>query len=133
MARNLTARGRKQAARAAEWLLKRLPSGFTVLASPAERTLQTALALGVAYETVQSLAPGASVSEILAAAQWPDRDGAVIVVGHQPDLGYVAASLLCGKPQAWTIKKGALWWLANRERDGKSRLVLRAVIEPDLL
>ena len=133
LARELTARGRKHAARAAAWLLQRLPSSFTVLASPAERTQQTALALGVPFETVQCLAPGASVSEILTAAEWPDRTGVVIVVGHQPGLGHVAASLLSGKADSWTIKKGGLWWFTNRVRNDEAQIVLRAVIEPDLL
>ena len=84
MDRRLTARGHKHAARAAQWLQQRLPAKFVVLASPAERTRQTALALGVPFKTVPALAPGGSVAEILNAAEWPDRKGAVIVVGHQP-------------------------------------------------
>ncbi|HKI65200.1 MAG TPA: histidine phosphatase family protein, partial [Burkholderiales bacterium] len=40
--RRLTPRGHKHAARVAGWLLQRLPSKFTVLASPARRALQTA-------------------------------------------------------------------------------------------
>ena len=82
LARKLTARGHKHAARAAEWLHQRLPSKFAVLVSPAERTRQTAMALGVPFKTVQALAPGASVAEILDAAEWPERKGAVIA----PDL-----------------------------------------------
>lgn len=133
LARRLTARGQEHAARAAAWLLQRLPPQFTVLASPAERAQQTALRPSVPFKTVQALAPGASVSEILSAADWPDREGAVIVVGHQPDLGNVAASLLCGRADGWTIRTGALWWLGNRVRYEEPQVVLRAVIEPDLL
>ncbi len=133
LARKLTARGHKHAARAAQWLHQRLPSKFTVLASPAERTRQTALALGVPFKTVQALAPGASVAEILNSAEWPDRKGAVIVVGHQPDLGRVAAYMISGSPGDWAIKKGGIWWLTNRVRNEEAQVVVRAVMTPDLL
>jgi len=132
-ARKLTARGHKHAERTAQWLLQRLPSRFTLLASPAERTRQTADALGVPFRTAASLAPGSSVSEILSTAEWPDHKGAVIVVGHQPDLGRVAAHLLTGQTIDWPIKKCGVWWFTNRVRDDDAQVVLRAVIAPDLL
>lgn len=132
LARKLTARGHKHAARAAEWLLQRLPAKFTVLASPAERTRQTALALGAPFRTLQSLAPGASVADILAAAEWPDRKGAVVVVGHQPDLGRVAAHLVSGTGGNWAVKKGGFWWLSNRLKNDEAQIVVRAVLAPDL-
>ena len=133
MARKLTARGHKHAARVAHWLQQRLPSKFVVLASPAERTRQTALALATPFKTVASLSSGASVATILNAAEWPDRKGAVIIVGHQPDLGRVAAYMLSNREEDWTLKKGGLWWLTNRVRNDESQVVLRAVIAPDLI
>lgn len=132
-ARKLTQRGHKHAARVAEWLQQRLPSKFVVLASPAERTRQTAQALGVPFKTVEALAPGASVQAILKAAEWPDRKGAVIVVGHQPDLGRVAAFLVSGEEDDWTLKKGGLWWMTNRVRNDEAQVVVRASIAPDLV
>ena len=133
LARKLTPRGQKHAARIAEWLQQRLPAKFTILASPAERTRQTALALGVPFKTVESLAPGASVKDLLVAAEWPDRKGAVIVVGHQPDLGRTAAFLISGRADDWTLKKGGLWWLTNRVRNDEAQVVVRATIAPDML
>ncbi len=133
MARKLTARGHKHAARVAQWLQQRLPSRFTLLASPSERTRQTAAALGTPFRTVPALAPGASVAMVLNAAEWPDRRGAVIVVGHQPDLGRVAAYLVSGGAGDWTLKKGGLWWLTNRVRNDEAQVVVRAVITPDLM
>lgn len=85
------------------------------------------------FRTVSSLAPGASVAAVLNAAEWPDRKGAVIVVGHQPDLGRVAAYLLSNEAGDWTLKKGGLWWLTNRVRNDEAQVVIRAVIAPDLL
>ena len=131
--RKLTALGRKQAARMGEWLTERLPSRYMVFASPARRARETADALGVRYRISDRLAPGASSTDILDAAGWPSHKGAVVVVGHQPDLGRVAAALLAGAEGEWSVKKGGLWWLSNRERGGEAQVVLRAMLSPDLL
>jgi phosphohistidine phosphatase len=133
LARVLTAKGRKQAGRVADWLQQRLPAKFTLLASPAARAQQTAEALEARIKTVERLAPGARVADILEAAGWPDHKGAVVVVGHQPDLGNAVAHLLAGSRADWSIKKGALVWIADRERDSEAQVVLRAAISPDLL
>jgi phosphohistidine phosphatase len=130
--RRLTAKGRKQAERVAQWLLQRLPARFAVIASPAARAQQTAEALGVPVKTDRSLAPGASPAAIAEACGWPDYKGAAVVVGHQPDLGRALAELL-GAKAGLSIKKGGLWWISNRVRDEKDQVVVRAVVSPDLL
>jgi len=131
--RRLTAKGHKTAARVAAWLLQRLPAKFVVLASPARRAQETAQALAVPYRTVEALAPGATVKAILEAADWPARRTAVVVVGHQPDLGRAAAHLVSGEASSWSVKKGGLWWITNRVRDDAAQVVVRAVVAPDLL
>jgi len=55
----------------------------------------------------------------------------VLVVGHQPTLGEVAAQLLGCEGSALSIKKGALWWFSRRE--GSEQITLRLVITPDFL
>ena len=131
-ARELSKRGRKQAAQIAAWLKTRMPADCGILVSPSRRTQQTADALGLPYETIKKVGTGAAPAEILAAAGWPERDGAVLVVGHQPTLGGVAALILCGQEADWTIKKGAVWWFSCRARHGGD-VVLRAVVGPDLI
>lgn len=131
-ARELTARGRNQARRMAGWLQEHGPERLVTLCSPTARTRQTTAAFSEAARAVDALGPGGDVAGLLAAAGWPDAGGAVLVVGHQPMLGRTAALLLAGHEADWTIKKGALWWLTNRVRDGQTRTVLRAVISPDL-
>ena len=131
--RKLTAKGRKQALRMAQWLQRRLPSKFTLLCSPARRARETADALGVRYKISDRLAPGADVGAIVELAGWPQHEGTVIVVGHQPDLGRAAAALVAGAAADWSVKKGGLWWLASRERGGEVQVVVRGVIAPDLL
>jgi phosphohistidine phosphatase len=132
--RELTAKGRKQAQRVAEWLQQRVPDGYTLIASPAARAQQTAEALGRKFRTEPSIAPGASVPALIEAAQWPDQKGLVILVGHQPDLGRAAAFLVSGAQSgSWSVKKGGLWWLSNRIREEANQVVVRAVVSPDLL
>lgn len=131
--RKLTAKGRKQAERVSAWLVARLPGRYTVLASPARRARETADALGSRYRIVERLAPGAAPGDILEACGWPSHKGAVVVVGHQPDLGRVAALLVAGAEADWSVKKGGLWWLSNRERGGETQVVVRAVLAPDLI
>lgn len=130
--RRLTAKGRKQAERVAQWLLQRLPARFAVIASPAARAQQTAEALGVPVKTDRSLAPGAAPAAIVKACGWPSYKGAAVVIGHQPDLGRALAELLDAQT-GFSIKKGGLWWISNRVRDEKDQVVVRAVVSPDLL
>ena len=132
-ARALTARGRKQAKTLARWLRKRLPDGCRILVSPAVRAQQTAAALDLEFATEPRVDVGATASEVLAVAGWPDKGDAVLVVGHQPTLGRAVALALTGAAADWPIKKGAAWWLKRRVRNGEAEVLLRAVIGPDLV
>ncbi len=131
--RALTPKGERQAARIAEWLNRQLPAGVKVLASPARRTQQTAAALDRKVKTVAELAPDGTVEGLLHAARWPDAREGVLVVGHQPTLGLTASYLLAGQPLDWPLRKGGVWWLRSREREGLRQVVLHAVISPDLV
>ena len=135
--RRLTPRGERQARGMAAWLRERLSGKkVAVLASPTQRTRQTAHALGLPYEIEPRIGPGADARDLLEAAGWsPSRvshDGTVILVGHQPTLGQVAALLLSGAEVDWTVKKGAIWWFSREIHDGKARATLRATMGADL-
>lgn len=132
LARVLTPKGERQAHVAGKWLRRHLPEGTRVLVSPALRTRQTAQALGWPWQDVAALAPGASADQILAAAGWPQGGGGVLVVGHQPTLGEVAAQLL-GAAQGLNLRKGGILWFEHRLRDGAARTDLRAAIDVGLL
>ena len=131
--RKLTAKGLKQAARMAKWLRARIPDSAVVLASPAKRAQQTAQALTPHFKTVAELGLAASAEGVLRAAGWPDREGCVVVVGHQPTLGETAALALTGKEEPWNVKKGAVLWFVRRDDEEPARTQLRAAISPDLL
>ena len=136
LARQLTTRGRKQAQNVARWLRARLPDDALILASPATRTIQTAEALTDQYRVVRELAPNASVDNVLAAAGWPEGIAStVVVIGHQPTLGEVAARLLSNEEdrRSWALKKAGVFWIKSRERNGDAEAVLLAAITPDLV
>jgi len=131
--RALTPKGERQAQRMGEWLNQRLAASTRVIASPALRCQQTAHQLGRGFKTVAALAPDGTVGGLLGAAKWPDSSEPVLVIGHQPTLGIVASRLIAGVEQFWSVRKGAVWWLRCREREGDSQVVLQAVQGPDLL
>ncbi len=133
-ARELTDKGRKQADLVAAWLKPRLPKNTRIIVSPTQRTQQTASALSKDFETVGEIGPGVSAKAVLKAAGWPDAKGAVLVVGHQPTLGEVAALLMSGDPGQWTIRKGSIWWFAQKKGNHNlGELLLQAVVSPDTL
>lgn len=137
LGRKLTSKGDKQARRMAEWLHHHLPDSARILVSPATRAQQTAQALTELshrkFRTVQEIAPGASVAQVLAAADWPESKHPIVIVGHQPTLGEVVSHLLGGSDGDWAFKKGAIWWLQSRQRDGDNEVVVRAALSPELL
>ena len=130
MERQLTAKGVKQADKMAAFLRSRLPENPRIVVSPAKRTQQTAQALSTNFTIDPILAPGATPQEILDAAGWEEKkEGCVVIVGHQPTLGEVAALLMSNEPDYWSVKKGAVWWFHK----GDFETTLRLVISPDLL
>ena len=131
LSRELTPKGERQAKRMAEWLGQRLADSTRILVSPALRCQQTAAALAKKARTVPELGPGADVESLLEAVRWPDSSAAVLLIGHQPTLGMLAALLLTGIPYPLAIKKGSAWWLRNRDREGTGEVVLQAVQSPD--
>ena len=131
--RPLTSRGEKQAARMAAWLDRQLPDGARVICSPARRTEQTALALGRKYKLRAELLPGCTPAELLELAQWPQGKGTVLVVGHQPVLGQTIAELVGFTAADCSVRKGAVWWLRQRQRLEELQTVIVTVQSPEVL
>lgn len=128
-ARRLTAKGRKQAQKMATWLAARLPGDCRVMVSPAARTRETAAAFTAQVIIEKALSTAGTPQGVLKAAGWPDGSGTVMVVGHQPTLGAVAALALTGEAAAWSLKKGAIWWLVQ----DAAGVRVKAVITPGIL
>ncbi|HEY5366068.1 MAG TPA: histidine phosphatase family protein [Casimicrobiaceae bacterium] len=130
LARELTAKGHAQAQHMAQWLSPRLPERCRIVVSPAVRTQQTAMTLRREFETSADIGPGAGVQTLLAIAHWPSSARPVLLVGHQPTLGALAALLMASSTRGWHVRKGSVWWLANR--DGAMSATLKMMMSPDL-
>lgn len=132
--RALTRDGRRDASAMAAWIKAHVPKPWTVCCSPALRSRQTALALADYPVEQPGLAPDASADDILALLARPDEDGSALVLcGHQPSMGSAALQWLSGARAPFTLRKGALIWVCERQRDGSPARVLRAAISPELL
>ena len=96
--RPLTAEGREQARQLGEQLRDEGVAADAVLTSPLLRARQTGTilceALDAAVETDDRLAPGATADGLRQAVA--ERGEHVVVVGHQPDCGKIAAELSGG-------------------------------------
>jgi phosphohistidine phosphatase len=131
--RALTTRGEKQAARMATWLDRQLPETTKIWVSPAVRAEQTARALGRKFKLSEEISPQGSVEQLLELAQWPLGKGCVLLIGHQPTLGQTIAQLIGLSAQECAMKKGAVWWLRHRQREGEGQTVIVTVQSPDVL
>jgi len=97
--RPLTAEGRDAARELGRRLADEGVRPDAVLTSPLLRARETAEELarpaGLEAEPDERLAPGATPESVRAAAG--ERGGTVVVVGHQPDCGRIAAALTGGE------------------------------------
>ena len=101
--RSLTAEGREQARQLGERLRADGVDPDVVLTSPLLRARETGnllcAALEAGAETDDRLAPGATAEGLRQAVT--DRGEQVVVVGHQPDCGRIAAELSGGEEPAF--------------------------------
>lgn len=131
--RALTGRGEKQAARMAQWLDRHMPEATRILCSPALRCEQTVLALGRKYQLREGLAPDVAPQSLLQEAGWPASRQTVLIVGHQPTLGHTVAHLMGVESRNFPIRKGAVWWLRTRKRNGDQQTLVLTAQSPELL
>ena len=101
--RRLTPEGRRNARALGERLAADGVRPDAVLSSPLLRARETAEEVarlsGVAPDADDRLAPGATTADVRAAVE--GRGEAVVVVGHQPDCGKIAAELGDGREPAF--------------------------------
>lgn len=133
LSRTLTPKGEKQALRMGQWLDRQLPEGVRVMSSPAIRCEQTVKTLGRKVKYKSDLSPDATLDDLLSSVGWPDSKMSVLVVGHQPVLGQAIAYLLGIPTGECSVRKGAVWWLRSRVRDGQTQTVVVSVQTPELL
>lgn len=110
--RPLTAKGKSRLAKSMRGLACAGVQVDVVLTSPLVRARQTAEIVAAAFDprphivVVDSLAPGGSYQAVLADLEKQSRRTKIALVGHEPDLGELAARL-AGSRRAWEFKKGA--------------------------
>lgn len=116
--RALTKRGKKDALKIAEWLKQHLPKNTKILCSPARRCIETAAYLeqiNVESEVkiVDFLGVDNSVNHIV--QNLLNAGGkTILAIGHQPNLGLLIEELLDMQEGTCVVKKGAVWWLRQR-------------------
>jgi phosphohistidine phosphatase len=130
--RALTPKGARHASRVGAWLDRQLPAQCRILASPALRCVQTAEALGRKFGTVDALNTDSTPERILEACGWPGQRLPVVIVGHQPLLGQVAALVFSGTAHEWKIRKASVLWIA-RKSDEDAEPFIRLAVGPDMV
>lgn len=130
--RQLTPKGQKQAAKMALWLSSTLPDKCKILVSPAQRTIQTASALNRPFKIVEEIGTTSTAEEILTACNWPNSRVPVLIVGHQPQLGWVISKLLPDMNNV-AIQKGNVWWISCKGDAENPQVFLKAVMTPELV
>lgn len=131
-ARPLTPRGEEKTRAAARGLARTLPTATLIWSSPYARALRTAEILAEALgapspRPVAALAAGAPLRgllPLLVAAEAEVPGDALILVGHEPDLGLLAGSLLLESTGALPLKKAGACALSfdGPPRKGDGRL-----------
>jgi phosphohistidine phosphatase len=112
--RPLTEDGQEKMRKAAKGIARLIDKLDVVLTSPLIRASDTAKIvaqeLGAEHkiEVCKELLPGASAKKLLLyLAKYKNLD-TIMVVGHEPDLGYLASALLGSDQAVIEFKKGAL-------------------------
>jgi phosphohistidine phosphatase len=111
--RPLTEKGKSRLSRSMRGLAAAGLQLDVILTSPLARTRQTAEVVADAFDprphivAVDSLAPGGSYQAVLADLERQSRRTRIALVGHEPDIGELAARL-AGSRRAWEFKKGAV-------------------------
>ena len=133
--RALTKTGLKDAAKMAKWLNQHLPSNTEAYCSPARRCIETASALQklnpIEIKVVDFLRVDSTAEIITKQIVDNDSSKTILIIGHQPNLGLVITRLLGMNESACEVKKGAVWWLRQRNVDGVMQTYLFTVQHPD--
>lgn len=112
--RPLTEEGKQKMSKAAKGIAEIVDDIDVILTSPFIRAHDTARiasrSLGAEHklEVCKELVPGASLKNLLSYLAKYKGLGSIMVVGHEPDLGYLASALLGSEESIIEFKKGAL-------------------------
>lgn len=111
--RPLTEKGKTRLAKSMRGLAAAGVEFDLILTSPLVRARQTAETVASVFDpkphviAIDSLAPGGSYSAVLADLERHSKRSRIALVGHEPELGELAARL-AGSRRAWEFKKGGV-------------------------
>ena len=131
--RELSSKGKRQAVRMGQWLDRQLPEGARIFCSPAVRAQETAVHLGRKFKTRDELSPQCHHADLMNFVQRSTSKSTVVLVGHQPLLGQTIAQLLGVNENSISMRKGSVWWLRCRLREGQPQGILWTVQVPELI
>lgn len=138
LSRPLSKKGQQQAKVMAAWLERHLPKETIIISSNALRSQQTATALTSDFILTNAINPGASLEQVLETIHGLSDDNQkasnLMIVGHQPWLGQLAAYLFNPETgsQSLGIKKAALWWFKRTTNRPDHTFDLISVQTPSL-
>lgn len=133
MKRCLTKRGERHAARMAKWLDRQLHERVKIFCSPADRCIQTVQPLGRKFKIKDELSIHYDHSDLLTLSQWPNAKSTVLIVGHQPTLGFAIGQALGIREISFSIKRGSVWWLRSSDSGEEYHANLVTIQSPELL
>lgn len=111
--RPLTAAGEEKMAQACRGLSTLIHACDTLLCSPLRRAVQTAAIVQrhmdrpTTFATTAALAPGVGSNDCLHTLEQAEGER-IAIIGHEPELGRLIATLLCGRGAAIILKKGGM-------------------------
>lgn len=137
--RPLTAKGEQRTAAAAAGLRRLRPDVRHLFTSPLLRALQTTqivarvLALHGPVETWEELSGGVPLREVVARLSQVPPSSTIVLVGHEPDLGRLAGSLLFGETRAIPLRKAGACCLLFEDTPRAGGAHLQWVASPRML
>lgn len=135
--RPLTDEGVTKMKKAANGMKAIISSFDAILTSPLKRAFDTAAIVADAFnckdklEVCDALSPGSDPKELLGYVKRHFQDKKILLVGHQPHLGYFAAAAL-EAPVSLDLKKGGLC-LLEKKPDGTGKMTLVMMLPPRAL
>jgi phosphohistidine phosphatase len=138
--RPLTEKARARMVRTVAGLRKLEVQPELILASPLKRAAETAAIVAeglgnIPIETLRELSPGSDLSALIAKLRPHLGLRELALVGHQPDLGHLAAFLLSGLADTCevAIRKGGVAFLTGDLSDPAARFTLDWLLPPKVL
>lgn len=113
--RRLSEQGRRDATAMAEWLDQCLPADTVVWCSPAQRCRETVTPYSALRQFniifADVLGVDSDVEHLYSAVCHQQSAQALLIIGHEPNLGALLGRLTKTQNMTHSVNKGEVWWL----------------------